>query len=279
MYDTVIVRYGEIFLKSDPVRRRFMDKLSGNLQHSLEKEGLDARLYQKRHRIYIKADDPGRVAERAARAFGVTSTSPSLESEVSGLNDAALRLAKAELSEGDTFAVRVNKMGDRSISGRAIESEVGDIIRVNCKAKVDLENPDVTVSIDVSGDTAYVYSKRIDGMGGLPVGTQGRVLALLHTDSDLTAALMMLRRGCSLVGVTDREENREKVRYYSDGSESFILKGSVGINKAERMASEQECDALVSGENARILESNLPVFQPLIGLNADGIRKWQSKFA
>ena len=70
-----MIRYGEIFLKSEPVKRRFISMMVKNIGLTLEAEGLSHRIEAPRGRILIFGDEPGRIAEVAARTFGVVGAS------------------------------------------------------------------------------------------------------------------------------------------------------------------------------------------------------------
>jgi adenylyl- and sulfurtransferase ThiI len=62
--------------------------------------------------------------------------------------------------------------------------------------KVDLTNPDVTIGVEVRGRSAFVFTDRIPGPGGLPYGSGGRLLCYLGSGRDALAAWMLMRRGC-----------------------------------------------------------------------------------
>ena len=68
--------------------------------------------------------------------------------------------------------------------------------------RANLTNPDVTVSVEIADGTAYVYSRRVPGAGGLPSGVSGRVVGLLSAGFDSPVACwQMMKRGCNVVFV------------------------------------------------------------------------------
>jgi len=69
-----------------------------------------------------------------------------------------------------------------------INRRVGDIIREATGLTVDLSAPDLLVRIAVVQGSAYVYAQRVEGPGGLPVGTSGKVIALLSAGIDSPVA-------------------------------------------------------------------------------------------
>ena len=71
----VMVRYGELFLKSEPVKRHFIGLLIRNIKKSLETAGLSFRYETPRGRILIYGDEPRKIASEVARVFGVVDVS------------------------------------------------------------------------------------------------------------------------------------------------------------------------------------------------------------
>ena len=214
MYDTTIVRYGEIFLKSEPVKREFERKLIKNIKLKLNNSNLNSNveIIRKRHRIYIKSDRPEIIAKEVANIFGVTSTSPAIETiaEIPEIEKIAVNLAKSTIRDGETFAVRAHRTGKHTFGSKDIEIELGRQILDGINASVDLENPDKTIFIEVRDDLGFVFDKKIKGVGGLPYGTQGRVIALISTGIDSPVATwLMMKRGCEIVGVHFGDEDAD----------------------------------------------------------------------
>ena len=65
--------------------------------------------------------------------------------------------------------------------------------------KVDLTRPQVELEVEVRGKVAYIYNQRMPAVGGLPPGSQGRVLCPLREREDAVACWMLMRRGCAPV--------------------------------------------------------------------------------
>jgi thiamine biosynthesis protein ThiI len=87
-----------------------------------------------------------------------------------------------------------------SLSRRQVEISGGSSVLSalgNKGVTVDLENPDVTICVDLVGDRAYAYTKKIQGPGGLPLSSQWKMLAVLDSGLlTLLSAFAMMRRGC-----------------------------------------------------------------------------------
>jgi thiamine biosynthesis protein ThiI len=117
----------------------------------------------------------------------------------------ALSDAVARAGEGGvrSFAVDSRRSStDHPLSGTEMNVDVGAHLKAATGLEVDLTSPDVTVWIEVVQGAAYVYSRRLPGPGGLPVGTSGVVVALLSAGLDSPVeAWRMAKRGAVVVGV------------------------------------------------------------------------------
>jgi len=181
MWTTVIVRYGELALKSWPVRRRFERCLVSSI--NLVLEGLKYAIRRERGRIFIDTKSPAQVAKRLSKVPGIVSVSLATKVEA-GMNEicgTALKVAKKVLAPGASFAVRTSRVGKHAFSSGDVNVKVGSAILSKVEdVRVDLSNPDHKISIEVRGSDAYVFTETVEGIGGLPVGTQGGVVALFR---------------------------------------------------------------------------------------------------
>ncbi|MDI9632827.1 MAG: tRNA uracil 4-sulfurtransferase ThiI [Methanolinea sp.] len=201
----VMVRYGEIFLKSSPVHREFTGVLLRNCRQALLSEGLatDARVM--RGRIFFYGNSPGKVADVLSRVFGIvdvavcTVTAP----DPDAVTRAAVALAARSLGSGMRFAVRARREGVPGITSQDLAARVGSaVLSAIPGAVVDLDNPDYEVHVELRASGGVVYDRRIPAPGGLPLGTQGRVLVLLSAGIDSpVAAWLMMKRGCEVTAL------------------------------------------------------------------------------
>ena len=75
-----------------------------------------------------------------------------------------------------------------------------DLKKLGCP--VDLSNPDLEIFIEVRDNDTYIYHEKIPGPGGLPLGTQGKVVVLLSSGIDSpVAAYLMMKRGCQVIAL------------------------------------------------------------------------------
>ena len=204
----MLIRYGELALKSPPVRREFERTLRRNILDQFMAARLACRLSSDRGHFYVECDDPAPAARLLRRVFGVTSVSPAteVETERAVLRERVIALADPLLRPGATFAVRARRTGSHPFTSQELARDLGsDLIeRFGDRAlKVDLDHPEVEVFVEVRGPKTYLYVERFSGPGGLPLGVAGQVVALVNGVRGALGAYLMMKRGCRCAVVTD----------------------------------------------------------------------------
>jgi thiamine biosynthesis protein ThiI len=199
MVKTIIVRYGELALKSEKVRRRFERRLMGNIELSLH--GLKYRVRRERGRIFIDTSSTNAL-NKLASIPGIVSVSIASKTNAAlgAISKVAVDIAKCTLGKNQTFAVRASRIGMHDFSSKEVNEVVGSaILKAVHGSKVNLSRPDRTIFVEVRGSDAYVFAEKRAGVGGLPVGTQGKVVSLIsHGMDGFIATYLMMKRGCSV---------------------------------------------------------------------------------
>ncbi len=197
----VVVHYHEVALKRGN-RKRFVDQLRNNVRAALRRSGV-RRVRSLTGRIVINLRpeaDWERIRTGLSRTFGVVNFSPAWRAELSPESIIATTLAAIEGLAPKSFAVRV-KRGDKQfpIPSMDLARMIGSAVQERTGWPVDLGSADLVITIEVVPRESFVMVGRIRGPGGLPVGTGGRVLALLSGGIDSpVAAVRMMRRGCEV---------------------------------------------------------------------------------
>lgn len=188
----------ELTRKSNRVRRRFQQRLVRNLSDAMKSEGAQAKVGDRWSRIFVETGQP-RAMGAAERVFGVGSFSR-VDAEVAADLDAIVRAGRDAYRNavaGRKYAVAARRTGRHSFSSQDVRVQLGAAL--NEYGQVDLSSPDVTVSVEVRDDRAYLFGSRTDGPGGLPAGVQGRAVCLISGGFDsAVAAWLMLKRGVAL---------------------------------------------------------------------------------
>lgn len=187
---------GEIVLKSVRTRPRFFKALIRNIEDALRREGVKGfKVFVDGARIFVEAKDE--VTSVLTRVFGVYRVGEAVELAFTDLRDLAAKIAEVAREDvrGKKFAVRVHRVGTHDFTSMDVAREAGAAL-LPYSAGVDLTNPEVTVWVEVRGEKAYVYRSRARGPGGLPIGVEGRGLALFSGGFDSpVAAWYVARRG------------------------------------------------------------------------------------
>ncbi len=198
----VIVHYHEIGLKGRN-RSLFENILIRNLAATLEGTGA-GKPRKLPGRVLISLDpdaDRELVAERLGKVYGIANFGLGVGGTVDAGSLADIAWQVTSEHEFETFAVRARKAhSDFALSAREINEKVGASLLERSGKRVDLSNPDLTCRIEIVGDQVVVYADRRKGPGGLPVGSSGKVVALVSSGIDSpVAAARMMRRGSRVV--------------------------------------------------------------------------------
>ncbi|MEM1869866.1 MAG: tRNA uracil 4-sulfurtransferase ThiI [Thermofilaceae archaeon] len=200
MLVVLLLRLGEITIKGPRTRRRFEKLLQRNIKEALHSAGIEYTERREGGRIFIYCQNEDKALEILRRVFGIKSLSKAVEIEFTDLNDLVAKAEEVfrEKVKGKRFAVRARRVGSHSFTSLDVEKALGAAL-LGYGAGVDLENPNVTVYVEVRGQRAYLYTDVVRAYGGLPIGSEGRVLALVSGGFDsAVAAWFMLRRGAEV---------------------------------------------------------------------------------
>ena len=197
-----MARYGELFLKSEPVKHHFIGMLLRNIGKALSASSLGYHFETPRGRILIHGEHPAEIAAVVSRIFGIVDVSicSRTSSRLEDICSEAVSLASANLHAGMSFAVRAKRQQKTGPDGQELGSLIGSSIYDHIPGlQVDLDTPDYEIFVEVRDFGGLVYDSRIAAPGGLPWGTQGRVLALLSSGIDSpVASWLMMKRGCEV---------------------------------------------------------------------------------
>ncbi len=204
----VLIHYDELSLKSQPVRR-FMEKvLIRNIKWMLDREKLSYEsIKRERGRIFIDTSSPREVCGALSKVFGIVSTSPVLEApaEIDEIIRLSTRVAEMLLGPEESFAVRARRTGTHSFTSMDVQREVGAAILAKTRSlntRVNLTNPDKQIFVEIREKKAYVYHEIFQGPGGLPYGSEGKMVSLFSGGIDSPVATwLMMKRGCRVIPV------------------------------------------------------------------------------
>lgn len=274
----IIVRYAEIGLKGK--NRVFFERmLVDNIQRKIKCN----KVSRPRGRILVNTDSKNINA--LDKIFGISSYSVAKEIDwdIEVIKKECLKMIKK--IDFKSFKVNAQRL-DKTypIKSPDINKEVGTYIFENMDKEVSMKNADVEMNIEIIDKKAYIYSGKIEGLKGLPVGVSGTVLSLLSGGIDSpVSSLLLMKRGCKvnfihfhnypyvkkqsiekvkqLFNIVKEFENKTKLFLipFTDVQKEIVSKCSsklrillyrrVMLKIAEKVAYSNKCKALITGEN------------------------------
>lgn len=199
-----VIHYAEVGLKGKN-RVFFEKKLVRNIKLSLRGTGYaEVKRLHDRIIVHLKqGTDIAEIEKRLRQVMGIAHFELvyRTEKEMSVIKDTALQLTESKVFE--TLKVET-KRSDKTfpLTSPEISGEVGGYLIQKTGARADMRNPNLRLWIDISHNDAYVYTDKLQGIGGLPVGVSGKVLVMLSGGIDSpVAAWQMIKRGAKAVFV------------------------------------------------------------------------------
>ncbi len=201
-YDHIMVRFGELSTKGKN-KKDFIRVLGKNIKQAL-KEYPDLSFEVRFDHIYVVLNgvDYQLVISRLQEISGIQGLSlvyKAVDRDIENVKNVCLELFKQEV--GHTFKIKT-KRSDKTyplVSDEITRIVAGHIFRNVPNIKVDVHNPDITLSIEVRNDAVYVFSHTYEGAGGYPLGVGGKTMHMLSGGIDSpVAAYLMMKRGVSI---------------------------------------------------------------------------------
>ena len=196
----------------------FLHALRENICRTTGLPSKCVRIVSGRLIITTNYESDAHIRTQLSMVFGISSFSPAIlvKANYTEIENAVESSIVPSMELSATFAISATR-GDKKfpMTSKEIEIKLGDFVRTKFGKKVDLENPGVTFYVEVfpgtlsvpSGNAkrssgAVIYTEKLPGAGGLPVGTQPPVAALLSGGIDSpVAAYRIMKRGAPAIAV------------------------------------------------------------------------------
>ncbi len=290
MKEIILIKNGELVLKGLN-RNTFEDILIKNMKKALREIG-EFSYTKSQSTIVLEAVDGDTDLDDAvdalSRVFGIVALSRAAvaEKDMNAIKQTARDYLDGELSLAKTFKVEAKRSDKKfPLKSPEIARDLGGYLLSKFNhLKVDVHNPDVTVTVEIRDNHAFIRGNNIKGAGGMPVSTSGRAAVLISGGIDSpVAAYMMAKRGIELVAVhfasppytTELAEEKvmqllHKVARYSGPITTYVvpfteLQEQIRDKCAEEyftiimrrymmriseiLARHQNCSALITGES------------------------------
>lgn len=317
MEKTILIRYGEIFLKGNN-RGFFENTLIKNIKKALREYKFDFIKTSGRYLIdNYNLDDEDKIISILTKVLGIHSISVAYKTDTNFDNIAKLVVELGKDLEG-TFRITVKRANKKlPFTSTELAAKLGGaLLDANPNLTVDLFDFDKEIFVDVreNGET-FVFMDKIMGAGGMPVGTAANAISLLSGGIDSpVATYMMAKRGAKIFAIHFHSypytselakekviDLAKKIKPYTGSTTLFVIPFThiqqeihencpseymITIMRrfmmriAERLAKENECKAIITGESlgqvaSQTMESinvtnegiTLPIFRPLIGMD------------
>jgi len=283
--NSIVIHYQELALKGKN-RPWFLGKLVRHLREAVsDLDVRSVRALMGRIEIELGATAPvDAVCDRVRNTFGVANFSLAGRSPLD--LDVIARDILRDLGNRTCASFRVSaRRADKRfpLTSPQIEREVGGRIKEDRGWHVDLDDPELVITVELLADQAFYFFGKERGAGGLPAGTAGRVAVLLSGGIDSpVASHRMMKRGCSLTFVhfhsypilsrASQEKARELVTLLTKwqhhsrlylvpfgdiqqqvlltvpGPLRVVIYRRFMLRIAERIARARHCQALVTGD-------------------------------
>ena len=288
--EVILCKYGEIVLKGAN-RQNFESLLVKELRRRASPYGI-FKIYYKQSTIFVEPQndlcDMDGMYDAARKVFGIVGVNRAAvcEKNMESIVATAKSYLPEKLSGKRTFKVDAKRSDKKfPLKSPEISKEIGGVILSAVKGiKVDVHSPDVTVTVEVRDEYAYIRAGQEPGAGGLPLRTAGRGLLLLSGGIDSpVAGCMMAKRGMEIealhfdsfpytserarekvmdlaqemcefcsrihVHVISLTHIQEEIRDNCDEDYFTLLLRIFMMRLSERCAREYKCGALITGES------------------------------
>lgn len=205
-YSEIMIRYGELSTKGKN-KRDFIRKLRSHVQSTISVFP-NANVKSNHDRMYIElnGEDYEEVKEKLVNIFGIQSFSPVLQvdKDIDVISEAAVQMVKELYSSGKTFKIGTRRADKEfPLDTMEINREVGAaVIEALPEIEAQMKNPDIMVNVEIRKHGAFLYTHKVKGAAGFPVGTGGRAMLMLSGGIDSpVAGYLTLKKGVELEAV------------------------------------------------------------------------------
>ena len=196
MQELIMIKYGELTTKKAN-RKIFINILTQNVEKILKNE--DVEITKDSVRMFIRCNNAHKIASILQKIFGIHGIVIAYKVN-NNIEDVLNKSLEIMDKNKHTFKV-ITKRADKNypIHSMDYSRKLGGLILKNSNFKVDVHNPDITLTVEIRTEGTFVYTDEIKGAGGYPVGVQGKGLLMLSGGIDSpVAGYLTLKRGVNV---------------------------------------------------------------------------------
>ena len=195
MNGLLLIKYGELTTKKGN-RKFFIQTLEKNIRSILKKFNFEIEYDYVRMYIKCEESDLEEIVSSLQKVFGIHGIVICHKANTKDeIFEIALKLLKE--SGAKTFKVETVR-ADKSfpIPSMEFSRQLGGYLLKNLDVKVDVHHPDEIIKVEIRREGNFVYVKETPGIGGYPVGIQGKGILMLSGGIDSpVAGYLALKRG------------------------------------------------------------------------------------
>jgi len=206
MYERILIRYGDLTLKGKN-KRVFVERVNSLIREKVNNENVKYELKHDRLYILLNGEDHNEVIKGLDKVSGLSSYSLVSKSErdIESIKENALNVINSEI-ENKVIKFKVeSKRSDKQYpikSPEITQIVASHVLKNTSMLVVDVHNPELTLTVEVRHDAAFVYCKKIKGMGGFPVGVAGKGLLMISGGIDSpVAGFLSMKQGIEIEGI------------------------------------------------------------------------------
>ena len=196
MEQLIMIKYGELTTKKAN-RNFFVNTLENNIKAILD--GVNYKITKDRVRMYIESDNIPVIVEKLSKIFGIHGivVAHKVNNNVEEIKEKVLEIID---TTAKTFKINTKRaFKEFPIPSMEFNNIIGGFVLKNTNLKVDVHNPDIIIHIEIRQEGTFIYSNEIKGLGGYPVGIQGKGMLMLSGGIDSpVAGYLSLKRGVDL---------------------------------------------------------------------------------
>ncbi|MBS3795696.1 MAG: tRNA 4-thiouridine(8) synthase ThiI [Candidatus Thorarchaeota archaeon] len=194
----VVVHYSEIGLKKGN-REYFERLLVRNIQKKLGV--LAERVNRKYGYLLVETDSLDEVCQKLSEVPGVAYSLKSSRAELDMDDFRTKSLNILQNRDFNSFRVTTKRQNKSfPMTSMDVSRVLGEFIVNELDKEVDLEYPDVELIVEIYGKYAYLSADRFEGIVGLPVDEENKVVTLMSGGFDSpVAAYLMMKRGAKVI--------------------------------------------------------------------------------
>lgn len=195
MEKLILIKYGELTTKKAN-RKVFIQLLEDNIKKIIK----NVKITKDRVRMFIESEDIEDTSKKLQKIFGIhgITIAYKVNTNKEEIEKAILELLPNQSFK--TFKVDTKRADKRfPIKSMDFNNVIGSLTLKNFDCKVDVHHPDMIIHIEIRENATYIYFNEIKGLGGYPVGIQGKGLLMLSGGIDSpVAGFLGLKRGIQL---------------------------------------------------------------------------------